>query len=103
MSAHSVPSALDYLAIPSALDYLDGSDPAVGVVYADSGCTSLATHAHGSAGWRATIGSNGAISAVQVFFYDKGGLARWLTRDEFERVKAEHIEARTTCIMELPA
>ena len=111
--------------IPSFLDYLDGSEPAVGVVHANRRCTSLAIHAHGRTGWRPTMGSNGTISVVQVFFYGKCGLARWFTRDEFERVKAERavawrrtmgpayqrerarrralIEARTTCIMELPA
>ena len=75
--------------IPSSLELMDGAEPAIGVVYASKRCKILAESSHGRVGWRATLESGGLVSVVEVFFYGRGGLARWLTRDELETIKAK--------------
>lgn len=75
--------------IPCSSTLVDGAEPAVGAVYASRRCNRLARPSHGRTGWRATLDEDGRISSVEVFFYGKGGFARWLTRIEFERVKEE--------------
>lgn len=68
---------------------MDGAEPIVGAVYASKRRNILAESVHGRVGWRVTLESGGLVSTVEVFFYDKGGLARWLTRGEFEATKAK--------------
>lgn len=75
--------------IPSSSEFMDGAEPIVGAVYASKQCNILAESYHGRTGWRATLENGGLISTVEVFFCDKGGLARWLTRAEFEATKAK--------------
>jgi len=79
--------------IPSSLELMDGAEPAIGAVYSSKRRYSLAGQTHGCVGWRATLESGGLVSMVEVFFYNKGGFAKWLTRAEFEQLKAERASA----------
>ena len=75
--------------IPSSVEFLDGAEPVVGAVYASKRCNMLAQTSHGRVGWLATLESGGLVSIVEVFFYDTGGFARWLTRAELEEIKTK--------------